>query len=229
MVKHRAPLLPDLVKKKTVGKHVSMAFAPLILGTSALAGVVSYEGNEFPEGADPPWERSGTFDCDRWLSNGWFFQAVDLGAWAPPPGGEQDKYQRFIGEFIGLPTFFIEWRLHTNGDSSEIVGTAPASLVASGVPSAGVSYHFTIAKDLVRLIRGNFNPIVYVAVDEHVPHTYRLELYQDELYVWYVDNRVVDSGQPSGAFPTVPTNVISFRAKSEYLTRIFHQFDRELK
>ena len=85
-----------------------------------------------------------------------------------------------LEDFDGTPTFFVEWRIQTDGHRSEIVGVAPAALVAG---SLGITnYHFTISRDQVRLIRDNLLPIVFVDVIPDVPHMYRLELYGNELY-----------------------------------------------
>lgn len=92
------------------------------------------------------------------------------------------------------------WRMRTNGDRSEIVGVAPAMLSAGSL--GAVKYHFTIARDQVRLIRDNLLPIVFVDIDRGVSHTHRLELYADALYVWYIDAEVVDSGIPEGSYPS---------------------------
>jgi len=73
------------------------------------------------------------------------------------------------------------------------------------------------ATSKARLIRDNSLPILYVDIKAGVPHTYRLELYGNSLYVWYIDSQTVDAGMPEGAFPTGPTEVISFRANSWYL------------
>ena len=102
------------------------------LPAAALGDVVAFEGGDFPEDTEPAWQRFGTFDAERWISNGWFYQNVDLGDWAPPPGGEQDGYERSLGDFIGENEFFIEWRMETDGENSEIPGVAPAALVATG-------------------------------------------------------------------------------------------------
>ncbi len=118
--------------------------------------------------------------------------------------------------FGGSAEFFIEWRLYADGDSSEITGTAPASLVATS-DTGGIQYHFTIARDQARLIRDNFLPIVYVSMNSGLPHTHRLELRGQTSYVWYIDGRIVDSGIPEGAFPGSDADRLSFRAKSEYL------------
>ena len=69
------------------------------------AAVVTYEGDVHPETVG--WTPVGSFDADTWVEGGWFFQFVELGAWAPPPFGEADFYQRSISAFAGEQTFFV--------------------------------------------------------------------------------------------------------------------------
>ena len=80
------------------------------------AGVARYEGNTCPDTAG--WTRSGTLDAERWCDRGWFVQRVDLGAWGPPPGGEQDRYEQTLATFTAVDQSFVEWRMLTSGDRS---------------------------------------------------------------------------------------------------------------
>ena len=50
-----------------------------------------------------------------------------------------------------------------------------------------------------------------------MPHTYRLELFADELYIWYIDGKSVDTGLPEGAYPTDSSNNIKWGAFSWFL------------
>lgn len=84
----------------------------------------------------------------------------------------------------------------------------------------GVSYHFVVARDLVRLIRDNALAIIFVELDPDVPHTHRLELFGAELYVWYIDGVRVGSGVPEGAYPTDVSNNIKWRSKSGFLENL---------
>ena len=77
----------------------------------------------------------------------------------------------------------------------------------------GIHYHFTIADDQVRFLRDPSVPIVWVDIEAGVPHTYRLELYGLELYVWCIDGEVVDSGVPEGPYPTSDSFIV-FGAKA---------------
>ncbi|MCH7702427.1 MAG: hypothetical protein IID37_12145 [Planctomycetes bacterium] len=119
-----------------------------------------------------------------------------------------------VAQFEGEEEFFIEWHMQTTGDSSEIDGVAPALLSAWSF--GPVLYHFTIAKDQVRFIRDFDAPTVWTDIEPDVPHTYRLELFGADLYVWYIDGQVIDSGIPGAAYPSF-TPSISWRAKSWFL------------
>ncbi|MCH7702426.1 MAG: hypothetical protein IID37_12140 [Planctomycetes bacterium] len=172
----------------------------------------SYECNSFPDEAG--WEVvNEVCDAEQWLDGGWLFQHVETGCGGPPGGGQFD-YTRSLAEFIGEPAFFIEWRIETDGDQSEIDGVAPAALTAGGF--GVVLYHFTIAKDQVRFIRDFEPPTLWIDIDPDVPHTYRLELFGEDLYIWYIDGQVIDSGIPGAAYPS-STPSINWRAKAWYL------------
>jgi hypothetical protein len=149
------------------------------------------------------------------LSDGWFVQQVGPCDGVDPPGGQQESFTRPLDPLAGIEEFFIEWRIQTTGDRSEMIGVAPASLVAGG--SLGISYHFTIARDQVRLIRDNFLPIVFAELQPDAAHTYRVELYGSKSYVWSIDGQVIDFGVPEGPFP-VPGSVLQWRSKSWFLS-----------
>lgn len=193
------------------------AYAVLTACTFSVdAKIETYEGDMRPETVG--WERVGTLDADRWIERGWFFQSVQLGAWAPPPFGEFDGYQRSLGDFDGAERFFIEWRVATDVPSTDLEGT-PAGLSAAG--TAAANYHFTITADQVRVIRDNLLPIIFVDIAPDVPHRYRLELYANESYWCYVDGEIIDSGVPEGRYPN-PDSVIIWWARffeTEHTTR----------
>jgi hypothetical protein len=81
-------------------------------------------------------------------------------------------------------------------------------VVLSAFGNGNANYHFTITEDLVRVIRDNQLPIVYVDIAPGVPHTYRLELHWDELYAWFVDDQLIDSGTPFGLYPRPDSRII---------------------
>jgi len=109
----------------------------------------------------------------------------------------------------GAALFFLEFRVLTDGDSSEIPGGAPA-LVAMG-NNAGVNYHITVARDLLQFF-GDFYIPIFIDVAADVPHTYRLELHPDR-YAFYIDAHLIDQGVPQGSFPAYES-LITWRGKS---------------
>ena len=116
----------------------------------------------------------------------------------PVPGGGQDTYRRSLAALNGVARFFVEFRVQTDGDRSEIPYGAP-TVVAMG-NNAGVLYHVTVASDLVQFFRDVDLPIWYIEIEPGVPHTYRIELYADR-YAFYIDADVIDEGVPEGPFP----------------------------
>ncbi len=172
---------------------VSVYLVPL-----ASASIVSYEGNVYPE--DAGWERVGSGGAIRSLQDGFFVQVGEV-------TGLLDAYQRSLADFAAAENFFIEWRVQTDAPSSilDVSGT-PVALSASGTDSA--SYHFTITDERFRVIRSNFLPIIFVDIEQDIPHTYRLELFGDESYGWYIDDHMIDSGVPAGPYPTASSNII---------------------
>ncbi len=170
----------------------------------ALAGIVSYEGNSFPE--DVEWERRDThFSADRWLQGGWFFQSADIVGPGPPELPEEDIYEYSLACFEGGATLFVEWRIETDGPREGIEACAPAVLTVSG--RAGIFYHFTIAKDQVRFIHTDLS-VLLSDIEAGLPHTYRLELDADGFYTWYIDRQVIDVGVAEGPYPTADSRVV---------------------
>ncbi len=181
----------------------TIPYAFLALAAFTNAQVTLYECDVFPEEADAPWERISTFDVDRWIDDpGWFYHFVELGIWEPPPIGEMDFYRRSISQYAGEEAFFIQWEVQSGAPRSDIdpeVNGTPCVLVVTGDGSA--NYHFTMTDERVRFIRNTVFPVIFVDIDPDLPHTYRLELYWDELYAWYVDGELIDSGVPYGVLP----------------------------
>ncbi len=185
------------------------ATAILLLSAPGFAQVVSYEANSFPE---PEWERIVDCTPERWIEDGWLHQEVE--ALQCDPVSDTDAYIRELGEFDGVATFFVEWRIEADGDRAEIPFGGPAAL---GSGSFGpVNYTFFIARDQAKLNRDNRLPIVFVDIQPGVPHTHRLELYGAERYVWYIDGEVVDSGRPEGQYPS-NTPSMAWQARSRNL------------
>ncbi len=161
------------------------------------ADVVPYECDSFPE--DSGWDIIQIFcEPELWIEDGWFFQRLDLCPDDPP--GQQAAYERSLDDFIGEEQFFIEWIVETDADRAEIPFGGGAALATGG--NGPVRYTFFITRDLVKLNRDNTLPIIFVDIEPDVPHTYRLELFGAELYVWYIDGNVADSGKPEGPYPS---------------------------
>jgi hypothetical protein len=177
--------------------------------------VVSYECTSFPDSEG--WTRSTDCDPERWIRDGWLVQHVEppSGPCGEPPNGDRDSYSRSLSSFTGADDFFVEWKVETDGDSSEIIGTAPALLtVANGW---GVTYHLTIARDEVRYIKGtDLGVLLYLPIQPGVPHVYHVALLADGSYVSYIDHEVIDAGLQDGPFPTSDAE-IHFRGKSFFL------------
>ena len=184
---------------RKVGVCLSRVVLVLVLFTSVVnASVVTYEADVFPE--DTGWERVGTFDAERWIDDGWFYQHAELGAWKGEIG-ETDFYQRSLADFAGAEEFFIEWRVQTDVPSS-LFDHANIATVLSAAGTGYAYYHFTITDERVRLLRRSSVPIVFADIQAGVPHAYRLEVYGEDLYAWYIDGQLIDSGVPVAAYPT---------------------------
>lgn len=152
-----------------------VVYATLVLvftAVPALGQVVSYEATSFPDDTVPPWVRETFCTPERSLVNGVLVIDVEIGECGPPPGGDSDTYRRELDELDGELTFFVEFRLMTDGDRSEIIGTAPFALAASS--QGAVAYNWTIARDQVKLVRGVLLPILFLDIEPEVFHTYRL-------------------------------------------------------
>lgn len=188
-------------------------FVVALMAGCAHGGTVSFEGNTFPD--DVGWIRSDRlYLADRSLNGGAFVQSPRIMDVNGYDVGQDDFYTFSLGDFAGSETFFAEWRMETTGSRDEIVAVGPAAFVLSG--SVGILYHFTIASDRVLLIRDSFVPAVWVDVDPGIPHDYRLNLFGEDLYEFYIDDHLIDFGIPEGAFPTADS-VIAFGARSVHV------------
>ncbi|UCC29522.1 MAG: hypothetical protein JSU86_15125, partial [Phycisphaerales bacterium] len=79
----------------------------------------------------------------------------------------------------------------------------------------GVSYHLTVAQDLVQFLRDVGLPIWFIEIEPGLPHTYRIELYPDR-YAFYIDACLIDEGVPEGPFPAHDSR-ITWQGESWYL------------
>ncbi len=191
--------------------HAPVCLLLALAAAPAYAQVASWEGTSLPE-ADG-WDRSAFCTPDRWIEGTWFRQALVAGECGPPPGGDRDSYRRSLEAFNGTTQFFVEFRLETDGDRSEIPGGAPALVAMGNV--FGVNYHVTVSQDLVQFLRDADLPIWFIEIEPGIPHTYRIELYPDR-YAFYIDAYLIDVGVSEGRFPA-HDSVITWRGKSWYL------------
>jgi hypothetical protein len=187
----------------------------LLLGAATTPGLAQVFTSEFFfEPVSEGWELTVHYcEPQTWNEAGWYYQQLDLEACPPGPGGGRDVYRRSLEPFNGAAQFFLEFRLQTNGDRSEIAGGAP-TVVAMG-NSFGIIYHVTVARDLVKFI-GHFDrPGSFIEIEPGVPHTYRIELYPD-WYAFCIDGHVADEGVPDGPF-TAFDSEIPWQGESWYL------------
>jgi len=193
--------------------HFAAACALLsAAATPALAQVFSSEF--FSDPVSEGWQLIQQYcDPETWNEQGWYHQRLSLDACPPGPGGGQDSYRRSLEPLNGTAEFFVEFRVQTDGDRSEIPGGAPA-LVAIG-NNAGVLYHTTVARDLVKFIAHFDLPGRFDEIEPDTPHIFRIELYPGR-YAFYIDSYLIDEGVPDGPFPA-HDSVITWRGKSWYL------------
>ena len=164
----------------------------------AHAHVVNYEANAFPE--SDGWERIAFQAIDRFLQGGWFVHFVDY-------ANEIDAYRKPLADFAGVGAFFIEWRVESDAPASILDASGvPVALVAGG--STGGFYHTTITDSRVQLFRDTSIPLIFVDIEAGVAHVYRLELVGNASYCWYIDGRIVDSGDPQGSYPNPDSSII---------------------
>ena len=187
----------------------------LLLGaapTPALAQVFSSEFFSDPvsEGWDLVFEYC---EPNTWNDQGWYHQVLDLAACPPGPQGGHDSYRRSLEPFNGVGRFFLEFRVWTDGNKSEIPWGAP-TVVAMG-NFFGVVYHVTVARDLVQFLRDVDLPIWFIEIEPGVPHTYRIELHPDR-YAFYIDAYLIDEGLAEGPFPAYDS-LIDWQGNSWYL------------
>lgn len=184
---------------------MNVAFlVPIILVFPASAQVVTYEADAFPD--DLGWKRSNRpYLPERWLDSGWFIQQTEM----RDQGPEDDIYRRSIAEVAGVPAFFVEWSMVTDGTRQGIPDVAPAALIASG--TTGVFDHITIAEDQVCLV-DSYLDVYWFDVEPGVPHTYRVEV-RDKAHTAFIDGEQIYARVAPGSYPT-PDSVIVFGARA---------------
>ncbi|UCC32248.1 MAG: hypothetical protein JSU86_08185 [Phycisphaerales bacterium] len=186
----------------------------LLLVAAAAPGLADVFSSEFFfDPVSEGWELIQQICAETRVDDGWYYQRFDHDVCPLGSATGQDAYVRSITEFNGEPQFFLEFRVQTDGDRSEIPRGAPSG-IAMGC-FCGVIYHVTVARDLVKFI-GHFDlPGWFIEIEPGVPHTYRIELYPDR-YAFYIDAYLIDEGLPDGPFPAHDSR-ISWRGKSWYL------------
>jgi len=195
------------------GVRIQLAAAWLSVGSAAAHAQVfasEFFSDPVPEG----WGLGAQY-CDptTWNEDGWYHQQVDHDACPPGPEGGAEAYRRSLQPLNGTTTFFIEFRVITDGDRSGIPYAAPALLAMGN--SFGVVYHVTVARDLVKFLRDVDLPILFIEVAPDVPHTLRIELHADR-YAFYIDAYLIDEGISEGPFPA-HDSVIAWQGRSWYL------------
>lgn len=205
--------------------RATAAAAVLLAHASACSGqVFSYEADSLPENGG--WDIAQIW-CDPTLTldDGLFVQVVDLCPGFDPPGGQEGAYKRSVADFLGTPVFFVEWRLETDGEASELIwgGAASFSVWSTGP----VDYAYTITKDEAWLNRDFPFDVIDVTLPlgpegEPLPHTHRLELYGDEWFIWYIDGLPVFADVPEGDYLALDAYVpsITWRAKAAWLPNV---------
>jgi hypothetical protein len=197
----REPFSESVIDVQTLVKILILAMTILVYGThpTALAQVVVYEGIDLPE-SDAQWERIIACNPERFLEGGWLVQRVEVGECAPPPGGDYDAYMRWIPSFVGTESFFLEFRMITDGPVSEFNGQAPFALSAGSL--GPVHYGLTISRDRVKLFRDAGLPVLFFDVEPSVPHIHRLEMLGVGSFEYFIDGASVEKGVPEGAYPS---------------------------
>ncbi len=188
----------------------------LVLAGCVRAGVVSFQGDSYPE--DEDWNRyERLYRSDRHLAEGWLVQTPRIVQIDGVDRWQDDFYWRPLASFDGVEAFFLEWRMDTTGLREEMFAVSPASIVLYGI--RGVLYHFTIARDQVLFRQFDPDRTIRYDIEAGVSHDYRLELYGEELYELYVDGALIDAGVPEGAYPTADSEIV-FGARATYVDSV---------
>lgn len=199
-------------------RRATLAFAGVLLLASegsALAQIVSSEF--FSDPVSEGWTLVQQYCNPKvWVQDGWYHQSLDFDGCGGPPGGGQDSYTRQIGEFEGLDRWFMEFSVLTTAPSSELPGQAPAPVTTAN--SFGIVYGATVSSDLIKLFRDTDLPILFIPVEQGVPHTVRLELVNEAVstFSWFIDGSLVSAGLAEGPFP-VQGPRIAWRGRAWYL------------
>jgi len=79
--------------------------------------------------------------CEPETSNidGWYHQRLDHHACPASPDGAADVYRRSLVPVNGVATFFLEFRVQTDGDGSEIPGGRLRFLSWPTMPASSIT------------------------------------------------------------------------------------------
>ena len=166
------------------------------------ADVYTYECDILPQPAG--WILNQAFcgcppkpcEGNQWIEDGNLFQ--QNGLCEGYSGANFVSHKKPITETSATGEWFAEWRMVTDGISEEIPAVAPALVLVWDANA--LLYHFTIADDRVRFLRGSGLPTVYFDFEPGT-RTFRLELYGedlDEIYLFFIDGQLLSSGVPDG-------------------------------
>lgn len=120
----------------------------------------------------------------------------------PGPVCGSQSFRRPVEIFNDVPNWFYEYRVSATGTHTEIQAGAPTGLAIGN--SFGNLYHVTLASDRIKLSGDADLPVLHLDVQPGVPHTIRLELYNDPppaTFHWYVDSVLVLEGLADSPFP----------------------------
>ncbi len=170
---------------------------------ASATGQFRYDCDVLPEEAG--FTRDGTFDAERWIDDGWFYQDI-RGYGEGWHNGQFDGYRQPLAKYAGTDRFAAEWVMQSNGSGAEVRWAAPAGISFSG--SSEILYHFTIGRDRMQFYRDAWLPILQFSFDVQTPHRHRLELFGADWYAYLIDGKVVDAGRPEGPYPTEDSRLI---------------------
>ena len=126
----------------------------------------------------------------------------------------------FARQMLGRPAVTLKLGLSLDGCIACADGTDALllALKAAGIAAGDevITPSFTFAATAEAIVLAGAVP-VFVDIEPDVPHIYRLESYGAELYIWYIDGQIVDSGVPEGPFPADDQPEIVWGARSAYL------------
>jgi len=169
------------------------------LASKALAQVETYEAqlDIYPDQIG--WRRlpDGPRQGELTIQDGWFTQTMRLPVEWPEPYGEANSYRMDLDHFFGVDAFFVEWRANTDNPAWLIDPLQVVTVVSAS--GNGPLYHTVMTDSAVALSR-LYVPRIVVPVSAEEPHVYRVEVFAD-VYIWYIDGVVVDSGIPEGPYP----------------------------